>query len=117
MKTTIPIPTPMTDDEVIAVGDEIDRLLHEIGRLGAQWKHESKGHREDIKQLAGQLKELSGQRMSRMKPVDTDVEIAVDLDSGEERTVRTDTGEVVETRTLSDVEVDHLRQTNLGGVE
>lgn len=111
------LPCPLTQDELIELGDKIDALISEIEDLEAAKKSSASAYKAQIDSKTEDLQKLSKQRRGRVIDREVEIEIEQDLARGDETVRRLDTGEVVTKRTLSRREVEELRQTKVPGTE
>lgn len=111
------LPCPLTDEELINLGDEIDGLISKIEDLEAAKKSSASAYKAQIDEATERLQQLSKQRRKRTIDREVEIEIEQDLARGEETVRRLDTGETVARRTLSRREVEELRQVRLPGTD
>lgn len=110
------LPCPLSQDELIALGDQIDSLIGEAEDLELQAKSSASDFRARLAHVAEQIARLSRQRKGRTIDREVEVEIVTDLSRCEEVVRRLDTGEIVTKRTMSRAEVAEARQTTIPAV-
>jgi hypothetical protein len=111
------LPCPLTDAEVIALGDEIDTLLAEAEEVEDERKSAASEYKSRLDKIAERVRKISNQRRGRVVEREIEVTITDDLARAVQIITRCDTGEVVEQRTLTAQELQRLRQTTIPGTE
>ena len=107
------LPVPMKPERILRLADEISGLGHEISLAKEDLRTHVAKVRKEIKALEVKRLERTEEISSRQELVITRVATVHMPGSDEVRRIRVDTGEVIETRAITEAE----RQTLLPGTE
>lgn len=107
------LPVPLTDEELKERGQELAEKMREVDQAEQAKKDAAAHHKQIVERLTAEASDMA--RVIRAGKVERSVKCYTEHDLEKEvaRVVRCDTGEVVETRTLSRDELNDLRQGKL----
>ena len=106
-KETRFLKVPLTSDEIQARGEQLAKLLDEAQLLALAHRSERHAMREDAGHLAGQIARLAAIVRERVEERSVEIELRLNLTLGLVEEVRTDSGEIVKSRAVT--EEDKLR--------
>jgi hypothetical protein len=110
------LPCPLTDRELIEKGDLQARGLQDLRDLEDEKAKVAKDYGEQIKDKRSELNKLSREISTRteVRPIRCDVMFVPEEDKA--ITIRTDTGERIEVRSMTSEERDRLAQRKQPGL-
>lgn len=106
------LPCQLSQTELLAKGDEVSKTDAKLSELRVKKKTTTDELTSEIKGLEGAMKQMHQQIRTRSETREVRCEDIADFKNGIVRTIRTDTGKIVETRAL----LSHERQPGLPGL-
>jgi glutamate-1-semialdehyde aminotransferase len=106
-KETRFLKVPLTDDEIQARGEQLAKLVDEEADMFAGHKTVRDAMREEADRMHGQIRRLAAIVRERVEERSVEIELRVNLTLGLVEEVRTDSGEIVKSRGVT--EEDKLR--------
>lgn len=107
------LPIPLTDDELLELGDQLAERMREIDEAEAAKKAAASSWKDRIDAMAASASEMAAVLRAKTKLAPVPCYTEHDLLAEVARVIRTDTLEVVETRKLTREEIEDLRQGKL----
>lgn len=98
------LPCKLTETELLERGQRAAGLVDKIAIVEDARKSEAKRAKDEIDRLTGKLSDVCREVRTKTEYRDTEVKREKDYKRGVEETYRLDTGEIVETRTLTPAE-------------